>query len=238
MQLKVAICDDEMRVVQEVRRGLEILRPDCDIVEFHSGMELLRSRQKFDVIFLDIEMPQVDGMKTAAALREAGCNSFLVFLTSHTEMMQEAFWVRAFRFLVKPVNMEKLREVLLAVTQEMSKEESVVLNKGGKTVRFRLRDIVYIEAYGDGVYIHDRDGEVYDMACQLKGLMKELGDEYFFRIHKSTVVSFQYVKMIEQDGTVVLSKGSISLKASRRCLPGFRRAYFEFIKKHAEVNWR
>ena len=105
MRLKVAVCDDEKIICNEIKKRLLEIRPEFEVLLFSSGDELIKSDKNFDLIFLDIEMPQLDGMETAQILRKNHKNEYIIFLTSHSELMAEAFKVKAFRFLEKPIEL-------------------------------------------------------------------------------------------------------------------------------------
>lgn len=98
MTYKVAICDDEKIFIDDVVTKLSEQSADCEIATFLSGEELLISSLDFNIIFLDIEMAGIDGINTAFSLREQGYDGIIIFLTSHTEFMPDAFKVKAFRF--------------------------------------------------------------------------------------------------------------------------------------------
>ncbi len=112
MRLKVAVCDDEKIICNEIKKRLLEVRPEFEVSLFSSGDELIKSDKNFDLIFLDIEMPQLDGMETAKVIRKNHKNEYIIFLTSHSELMVEAFKVKAFRFLEKPIELNTFREVL------------------------------------------------------------------------------------------------------------------------------
>lgn len=123
----------------------------------HSGYELLNSEITFDLIFLDIEMPEIDGMKTAELLREKRNESLIIFLTSHTECMPDAFKVKAFRFLSKPIEREGFTEVVVEAKKEFLNGRKIVITVKEEVKLVSQKDIVYLEAFGDGTYIYTKD---------------------------------------------------------------------------------
>lgn len=106
------------------------------------------------MIFLDIEMTGINGINAAFALRERGYDGIIIFLTSYTEFMPDAFKVKAFRFLDKPLDSEKFYKAFSEAKKEIMNTEHILLSYiSGKTVYLKLADIVYLEAYGDRTYI-------------------------------------------------------------------------------------
>lgn len=130
--MRVAICDDEAVYREETKKGILAYNSEIEIVEYKDGKELVQSQERFDLIFLDIEMPEMNGMEAAEIVREQKNDVPLVFLTSHDELVYDAFKVRAFRFLRKPVNCEEVQDVLQAVEKEIKQTEKIQIIQKGK----------------------------------------------------------------------------------------------------------
>lgn len=232
--MKIAICDDEANIRNLLRQKIAERPEDANITEFSDGSGLLASKDNFDVIFLDIEMPRTDGMETAAKLREKGVCSLMIFLTSHDEFMRDAFKVKAFRFLSKPVAEKELNEALDEAEKELASQNKLIIEQRGRIYEIRLADVLYIEAYGDGTYIYDSSGNVYDSKKQLRQWEGELSEHSFFKIHKSYIVSLAQVIKIEGN-EVTLSGLKKPLTVSRRNLSAFKEAYLNFVKYNSRI---
>ncbi|MDD5901673.1 MAG: LytTR family DNA-binding domain-containing protein [Lachnospiraceae bacterium] len=230
---RIAVCDDEKIFRSRLVKCIRSYDDNVYLREYNCGDELLQSDEIFDLIFLDIEMPGTNGMKTAKELRERKIESQIVFLTSHTECVYDAFRVKAFRFLNKPVNAEQVHRTLMELAQENRKEEKVVVSQKGKVFELALNQVVYFEAFGDGTYIYDKYGEVYSSTVTLKEWEEKLQDKGFFRIHKSYMVSLLYVKCRENE-LLELRGLNVSLKISRRNVGKFAEAYLTYIDKNAK----
>ena len=236
MTYKIAVCDDEQIFVDDVVKKLKEQSEQCEISEYISGEELLSSPLEFDMIFLDIEMTGINGINAAFTLRERGFDGMIIFLTSHTEFMPDAFKVKAFRFLDKPFDSEKFNEAFSEAKKEIMNTEHILLfDRSGKTVYLKLTDIVYLEAYGDGTYIYGKTGIVYDTDKPLKYWKEQIGSEHFYQIHKSFIVSYLYVSDILKDGKVIVKGFDQPLDISRRNVVPFRNGFFDYIRKHARV---
>lgn len=236
MTYKIAVCDDEQIFVDDVVKKLKEQSEQCEISEYISGEELLNSSLEFDMIFLDIEMTGINGINAAFTLRERGFDGMIIFLTSHTEFMPDAFKVKAFRFLDKPLDSEKFNEAFSEAKKEIMNTEHILLSdRNGKTVYLKLTDIVYLEAYGDGTYIYGKTGIVYDTDKPLKYWKEQIGSEHFYQIHKSFIVSYLYVSDISKDGQVVMKGFKQPLDISRRNVVPFRNGFFDYIRKYARI---
>ena len=232
--MKIAICDDEKHMRSLLRQKLAARSGEIKVTEFSGGRELISSKESFDMIFLDIEMPDLDGMETAARLREKGVSSLMIFLTSHEEFMRDAFKVKAFRFLSKPVDEKELDEAMSEAEKELSAQNKLIIEQRGRIYEVRSADVLYIEAYGDGTYIYDNAGNVYDSKKQLKQWEEELSGQPFFKIHKSYIVSLAQVARIE-GAEVTLIGQKKPLTVSRRNLSAFKEAYLDHVRKNARI---
>lgn len=236
MTYKIAVCDDEQIFIDDVVAKLKEQSEQCEISEYTSGEELLDSPLDFNIIFLDIEMVGINGINTAFSLRERKYDGMIIFLTSHTEFMPDAFKVKAFRFLDKPLDDEKFNEAFTEAKKEILNTEHILLSdRSGKKVYLKLTDIVYLEAYGDGTYIYGKMGSVYDTDKPLKYWKEQIGSEHFYQIHKSYIVSYLYVSTILKSDQVVMKVVERPLDISRRNVVPFKNGFFDYIKKYAKV---
>ena len=236
MTYKIAVCDDEQIFIDDVVAKLKEQSEQCEISEYTSGEELSDSPLDFNIIFLDIEMVGINGINTAFSLRERKYDGMIIFLTSHTEFMPDAFKVKAFRFLDKPLDNEKFNEAFSEAKKEILNMEHILLSdRSGKKVYLKLIDIVYLEAYGDGTYIYGNTGNVYDTDKPLKYWKEQIDSEHFYQIHKSFLVSYLYVSAILKSDQVAMRGIEQPLDISRRNVVPFRNGFFGYIKKHAKV---
>lgn len=236
MTYKIAVCDDEQIFIDDVVAKLKEQSEQCEISEYTSGEELLDSPLDFNIIFLDIEMTGINGINTAFSLREQKYDGMIIFLTSHTEFMPDAFKVKAFRFLDKPLDNENFNEAFSEAKKEILNTEHILLsNRSGEKIYLKLTDIVYLEAYGDGTYIYGKTGSVYDTDKPLKYWKEQIGSEHFYQIHKSYIVSYLYVSTILKSDQVVMKGIEQPLDISRRNVVPFKNVFFDYIKKYAKV---
>lgn len=235
MYYKIAVCDDEKIFVNDIIKKIKATNNEYEIIPFYSGEELLNSKLDFNIIFLDIVMTGLDGINTAFTLRENNYDGIIIFLTSHTEFMPDAFKVNAFRFLNKPIEEDKFNEAFAAAQKNILNTNHILINNEKNAIYLKYTDIIYFEAFGDGTYIYDKNGNIYVTDKQLKYWNEQVGNEHFFQIHKSFTVSFLYVKNISKDFKVTLRNCQQTLVVSRRKYLPFRTAFFDYIRKYAKV---
>lgn len=230
MRLSVAICDDETIISSEIKKRLLKIRPEYDVSIYSSGRELIQSKTVYDLIFLDIEMPELDGMKTAELLRKNENDEYIIFLTSHVELMPEAFKVKAFRFLNKPIELDKFCEAVTEAEKEILSNEKLAVSIKGEMKVICLKDIVYLEAFGDGTYIY-MNKEVIESNNTLKYWSEKLGKEHFFQTHKSYIVALRYVENIDATRVKVKFNGKEEeVPVSRRKRTQLKQVVLEYVR--------
>lgn len=227
--LHIAVCDDEQIIMERLKKLLETYRPDCMVTMYRSGEGLLDAFDQYDLIFLDIEMPQTNGMELAAKLRELQYDGEVIFLTGYTDYMQDAFKVRAFRYLQKPIREDQLEEALCAAEEEFQQQYLVLT--GEKVFRIKIRDILYLEAVHNETYIVTKTGELV-VRSPMREIYEMLDPAEFIQTHKSYVVALRAIRYVGNQ-EVVLQELQPRIPLSRRRQQEVRKAYMEYIKKHA-----
>lgn len=230
MSLKIAVCDDDVIICSQMSELLQERDRDYTIDVYVSGQELIGSQKEYDVIFLDIEMEPINGIETAKILRNKGRKDYIIFLTSHTDYMPEAFKVQAFRFLQKPIQIQQFMESITEAEKDILEDEKFVVSSEKGLVLINQKDIVYIEALGDGSCLHT-EKETYVIKKYLKQWEAILDSSIFFKIHKSYMLGIRYVKVMNESN-VELNVDDISLPVARRRRKAFENNYIEYVKKY------
>ena len=199
MSYRFAICDDD----QDYARYLEGLaaawaqgaRTALEVERFPSAQAFLfrwEERRDFDVLLLDIEMDGMDGVELARAVRRENDDVQIVFVTGYTDYIAEGYEVSALHYLTKPVNEEKLLQVLTrAVGRLKRNEKALTLVLPDQTVRLPLPQVRYLEVVHNYVTVHA--GRDYSVKRPLSELEKEL-DGRFFRVGRSYILNLAFVR--------------------------------------------
>ena len=235
--IKFAICDDEPLMAQELAGHLadymkENLITAYSLSSFSDGRALLDAIDRFDVIFLDIQMEQPDGMETAKLLRRRGDHSLLVFVTVLKELVFDAFQVEAYDYLLKPLDRARFKQTMERVLRSLDRKtaEDIVIQRGTGCEVVLLSDIVYCEVLGRKIYLHKHDGTVSDYYDKLEDLERRV-DGRFFKCHRSFLVNLDYVRGC-QDGQVLLAQGE-RIPASRLRERELTQALLRYMKERS-----
>lgn len=217
--------------MKEVKKILENNRAEHSISMFQAGEDLL-SAGFFDIVFLDIEMGSLSGLETAKSLRLLGCNSRIVFLTSHKKYVFSAFDVSASHYLLKPIDLQKLQEVLMKIVTELTAEREYccTVKCGSEIHRIPFSQIKFAEVLGRKISLHTK-GEVFTFNGRLDELAESFPG-YFFRCHKSYIVNLEMV--IKYDRETASLKSGESVPIARRKFTEFGTAFLAFLRKDGD----
>lgn len=218
--LSIAVCDDMPVECVDIANQIELILKQMNIEfvikRFFGGQELLGSEESFDIIFLDIKMPEINGMNLAKKLRSQEKQSLIIFVTAFSQYVFDAYDVEAFHYLVKPIKHEKLKRVLEKAVRKSDNntEDFLIIFTERKTKKILLRDILYIESVGRIAKIHCKDGvvETYEQIGMLK---EKLWDKFFFMCHKSFLVNLAYVDTFNKT-EICMENGDKIIIAKRR----------------------
>lgn len=230
--MKIAICDDESIFQKHLKTMLEEYYHSLDvlIVPYSSGEELLKeiADNKYDLVFLDIEMKGLDGLETAKRIHSIHTDLPIIFLTSHTELAMEGYEVQAFRFLAKPVETKKLQEALHAFKMTLQQDNKVMIVEDGMNRYLSCRDIRYIKSENVYLQIVTKQGP-HLVRKKLKEQLEELPKDTFMLVHRSYIVNLNEV--VSFNGSAILLKDGFQIPVSRGNREAFKLQMLQFMKR-------
>jgi two-component system LytT family response regulator len=206
--IRVLIADDEPPARRKVRRFLERDREIGAIAEAGSGAEAIEKMREFapDLVFLDVQMPDMDGFAALAAVPEPR-DFHVVFLTAHEEHALRAFAAEALDYLLKPADPERFERALERAkehvalrrrgeTQPARYLKRILVEKGGREIFLPVERLDWAEADRNYVLLH-AGGEEYTIRETLENLASRLDPEQFVRISRSELVNLDRVKEMQ-----------------------------------------
>lgn len=232
--LKALVVDDEAPARSELRYllgetgGVEVVGEASNAME---ALQLIKAIP-YDVIFLDIDMPGLSGVQLAEALAALTNPPAIIFVTAHSEHAVKAFEVKATDYLVKPVEIERLKKAVSRLTpvaeQAPARVERIPVEKAGKKLLVGVGDILYIMAKDDYSYLHT-ESDRYLSTMSLASLETKLDSAGFFRVHRRYLVNLACVKEVVPmyGGTLLLTltdANATQVPVSRRRVPALKKA--------------
>lgn len=215
MDYRIAICDDRQEDREYVRqltaRWSQQRGNQVEMTEFCSAEQFLFScpQPDFDLLLLDIEMGEMDGVSLAKQVRRTNELMQIVFITGYSDYITEGYEVAALHYLMKPVKEEKLFVVLDRAVERLHKNTKVLtLETSEEMVRVPLYQVSALEVQRNYVTVHARQD--YTVKKSLSELMEQL-DERFFRVGRSAVVNLNDISRVTRSDIYLTDGRSIPL---------------------------
>lgn len=231
--LHIAIIDDEEKwrkatenCVCEHFQGKEIT-----IDRYPSGLAFLEKNQAYDIVVVDIEMPELDGFETTVRYHKAVPEALIIILTTHTELSRRGYTVNAFRYIDKLSMQEELTEALDSAEEKLKRYRTIpvnVVNMGELDIV--INDILYIETVKRNVLIHTNRGD-YSCSNTITQLEADLGEYGFYRCHKSYVVNLSCIEKI--NSSEVFLRGGDSIVISVKRVTELKKQYYDWKCQNA-----
>ena len=224
--MRIAIVDDELIWREKSYSYLkEIIEKDDSVEVFKSGYEFLEKRNKYDIVFMDIEMTEMDGWDTIKQYRILYPDAVVAMLTTHDEMCSKGYHVNAFRFISKQNINTELSEALSSLRKVLRKDKQIeinVLSQG--TLKVNINNIIYVETIKRNTLVHLR-GNNYVCTQTMKEMCSLLEEEGFFKCHQSYLVNLDDVDYY--DAQDIYLKNGETIMLSKRNRKAFEIEYFK-----------
>ena len=229
VKLIIGLCDDEMNTHNTVENLLAdyavLYDLNIRIIHYTSAEELLGAGDDLDFLFLDIDMPKMDGIEAAHKLRDRGIEYKIIMLTAREDRYREAFKIQAFRFVPKPIEKTELYGVINDVREHIVGISKVSVFRDGVSYDIVQRDILYVEADKSATLIFTRGNE-YRSEQTLASWRDVLDDRVFFQCHKSFIVNMGKIEHIKKNIIYMLNGDKVAV--SRRLHTPLMNAYMEY----------
>ena len=221
--IRIAICDDDREYGVWLERiligGVE---SGVEITQYSSGEDFLVDVERMhELIFLDVEMPGIDGIETAERIRKINRNAVLVFISGVRNPTPESFKVAPYRYLLKSFSDKELKQELKDIfteTERVFSNDYIICERNGHSIRVRLLDILYISIIRGGCQVHTYDGENTNGGVvreKLAILAKKLAEKDFAQAHNSYLVNLRNVDSFSKTEVILKDKTILAISRSR-----------------------
>ena len=202
--ITVAICDDSKRIRESMRKSLEEYivekQEDIRIRVFCNGEELVEQyNEHYDLMFLDIKMPGMNGIETAQRIRMIDKKVKIIFLTSLIEYALEGYSVNATNYILKPMEKKRLFMEMDRCLEEMKEQEEpfLVIHNDKGDYKLLLKEITYMETCNRNILIHTKE-KAHICYWKLSEMERRIGKYGFVRNHVSYLVNLCHVEHVEK----------------------------------------
>lgn len=236
-KINCVIIDDEPPASDILKYYID-KTPNFEVTEIYydpiKALEGLRSK-KVDVIFCDVEMPDINGLQLLESLCiNRNKNALVVIISAHAKYAIDGFNINAIDYLLKPVSFARFlkatqkildyikdkspKDIDMAIEEQMpfteSSKDYIFIKSKGKLLKINYTEILYIEAIGDYVKIYLENSKPIVIMDSLKHLEKTLPDDFFKRIHRSYIVAIPRIRAIEYKKVIIGENLSLPISNS------------------------
>lgn len=239
--IQIALCDDDQKMLkgleERIARYAEEKAVSLYVSKFYQAKELevqLEKKKDYQIYFLDILMPDKNGIEIGKVIREQDEQAVIIYLTSSKDYALQAFGVFAQRYLLKPIEQKELYEAMdFAIKQALQKQKILHINTIEGIRKILYDEIEYVESVSRTLHIAVVNGELIVsrfLRTSFESDMAELlENENFIQVHKSFVVNLRYIKLYNQSQVVMNSDKMIPVSRSRQT--EVKRLYLQYLSK-------
>ena len=210
--MKVAIVEDNNEYSETLKNYIEQYAKENSLnialSIFPNGERIVNDfKSDYDIIFMDIEMPVMDGIEASTKIREIDSECIIIFISNYTQYAIKGYAVNALDYLTKPLEYTLFKNTMSkAILKVQSKQnKSIFIQSSSETYRIDINEIIYIEVYKHRVTFHTTKDN-YDMRGTLQDVEKQLPNNQFVRCNSGIIVNLKYVTGISKDSLVVLDE--------------------------------
>jgi len=230
--VRIAIVEDDVdyrgQLSAYLERYSEEKKEKLNIKTFHDGDAIVSGyKPDFDIIFMDIQMKIMDGMKAAQCIREMDENVIIIFITNMAQYAIQGYSVNAINFILKPVSYLTFSEELSKAIRRLKErvKASLIIKKKEGLVRLDISHITYIESQGHKILIHSDQG-VIETIETMKNLELQLLKYKFYRCNNCYLVNLRFVESIQHNIVTVAGE---TLQISRPRKKAFMEALTDYM---------
>ncbi|MDR0917683.1 MAG: LytTR family DNA-binding domain-containing protein [Oscillospiraceae bacterium] len=215
--INLAICDDDITFSNDFHNRLKRVFSDknleINIIVFEKGSDFISSEHIFDVVFLDIEMPEFDGFNIAEKLNEKNTDTLIVFVSMHKNYVFNSFDYNPFSFLRKEKIEQDLEPLAERIYKKLKKDRLIYFAEESRGLNFS--DIFFIEVIRNSLIIYTLN-EHFTIRKTLAAIEEELKDSDFVRCHRSFLINISQISKIEKSDIIMSNNKNIPLSRSYR----------------------
>ena len=232
--MRILICDDDDLMIKQIRKYCQFffdqIQVKCpELVCFSDGETLLSDEGEKDILFLDIEMPGMNGIYVGNELKMRNENIIIFIVTSHSEYLDEAMRFHVFRYLSKPLDKQRFfRNMKDAVDLYNSMTVKIPIETKQGVHTLPASSIVAIEAQGRKITVHTVKGD-FESIHTIKYWENLLPKNHFFQTHRSFIINFEYVT--DFDHTLVhMNDNQFHAYLTKRKYSAFKETYLLYLE--------
>ena len=218
--LLIAVVDDDPRDAQILKDCVEEYCRRSDqaamVHVFHDGLDLIRSTENHDIVFLDIQMKKLDGLETARFIRKISRDSVLIFVTNMAQFAIKGYEVDALDFILKPATMASIVYVMDKAMKRLNDGGQALfsLKTADGPISLSANDIIFVEVFDHNLVYHTTRGD-YTVRGRLGDVSEKLSPDRFVMCNRSFIVNLRHVSNVTAE-YLLIGDTRISVSKSHR----------------------
>ncbi|HAB59311.1 MAG TPA: hypothetical protein DCE48_01100 [Lachnospiraceae bacterium] len=220
--LRIAICDDDQALSHSYKNRIKALfeskHVDATIFDYTRGSKLILDCKEvpFDLIFLDIDMPEMSGFDVAEKINDINADTVIIFVTNEEQLVYRSLRYSPFRFIRKAYFVAELSEAIISfLDMYLKRNKTQVFNCiNGEIVAINIKDIMYIESNKHKVTVYTQKKDIVTKA-KIGELEENLKDFGFIRVHIGYLINMKYIFSIEKTEIIFVNQKSVPMSRHR-----------------------
>jgi two-component system response regulator LytT len=237
--MKIAMLDSYYEGIVEYSKkiGMQLKKYNEEYsIDLYSNVKNLdKNITRYDVVFMGIQMPEMNGISYAESIRERGLDLIIVFLSDQDNYVWKCFNVNAAYFIRKKFFDQEIEDAIQRIIKLIKKKQdhAIFIQSGKQIIQFDLSEIIYIEAQRkkQRFVCVNRDVEVNSVFSKLQ---EELGEKGFLKTHRSYLVNYRNIFKLKPNS--VITSNGVKLPVSRYVYEDIEKEYFKLIKMNHRIN--
>lgn len=237
--MRIAICDDEKSMQNILEKLLDeysrMRNIDVSIDKFDNGHDLLRTlnEKEYEIVFMDYQMQVIDGMETSRLIRNNNNECIIIFVSAYPEVAVDSYEVNTFRFIVKPINKEKLFKAIDDYLKSIDYDNLLILKTHEGTWKIKMSDIVYAEAKGKHTIIRTTQ-KTFEIHIHLKKIEDKLPTEKFCRCQRAYIAGLAHIDN-HTNSEIYFDNGERA-QIGKVYINKFKRRFQEYVMRYNGMN--
>lgn len=231
--MRILICDDDVKYVNDLKVHVQEYMKNhfiqCSIEASSSPKEILKKNRAYDLVFLDIQMPEINGLEIAHRLKQRNSKVVIFFVTAYNKYQDDAMDLQIFRFFEKPFDVKRLYSSLDKAMEYIDGSYvDVFVQNNTEHTRILVDDIIYLKRDNRKNYLFTKEN-TYVIRESIMEWNNKLPTTFFYLVHKSFLVNLHYVT--KYNYSELFLNQTIRVPIASRKQAEFHKFWFDYLMR-------
>lgn len=238
--LRVAVVDDEINTLKYIKkiveREFEANSIECEYFLFVSALQFVKEQNinNFDIVFLDIMIPEFSGFQAARQIRDSNCQTRIIFITSNEESVYESFDFQPFNFVKKDCNdifENRMKYIIKNLIHHLKQKNTIIFKLSlSEEKKMEICNIIAIKSDGNYLEVHCCNGIKFVVRNKISDYEEKLKPYDFIRVHNRWMINMRHILQIDYTNEEIIMESKVVALLSRSHKNELKRKYAEFLR--------